>query len=83
MGSDAKAAVGTTNEGGAFEPITEGVPIPGVQPGVFRIEVSKKDPSGAETIPAKYNTETTLGVEVGSGAPFLSQGLELNLSSKK
>jgi hypothetical protein len=83
MGSGVKPAVGMTNEGGALQPQTEGVPIAGVQPGVFRIEVSKKDSAGTETVPAKYNTDTTLGVEVGAGAPFLGQGLELNLTSRK
>jgi hypothetical protein len=83
MGSGVKPAVGTTDNGGTLEPKTEGVPLAGVQPGVFRIEVSKKDATGTETIPAQYNTHTTLGVEVGMNAPFLTQGLELSLSSRK
>jgi EF hand len=83
MGSGVKPAVGTTDEGGALQPQTEGVPIAGVQPGVFRIEVSKKDAAGTETVPARFNSDTTLGVEVGAGAPFLVQGLELSLSNRK
>jgi hypothetical protein len=32
---------------------------------MYRVEVSKKDPSGRETIPPRYNQKTVLGVEVG------------------
>jgi hypothetical protein len=32
--------------------------------GFYRVEVSKKNAKGQETIPAKYNTKTTLGQEI-------------------
>lgn len=37
---------------------------PGVNVGFYRVQVSKKDASGQETVPAKFNAQTTLGVEV-------------------
>jgi hypothetical protein len=83
MGSGFKPAHGKTNAGGAcVEFRTEGAAYPGIHPGVFRIVVSKKDASGKETIPARYNTETTLGVEARTGNPAVASGLELQLSSR-
>ena len=65
-------AVGTTNHLGIAYPMIEFEDpdivkqgIAGVRPGMYRVEVSRLDGSGEETIPAKYNTETRLGVEVG------------------
>jgi hypothetical protein len=54
----------------------------GVHPGIFRLQISKKDTSGQETIPAKYNTQTTLGVEARTGNPAVAHGLELKLFSR-
>ena len=54
---------------------------PGVQCGWFRIEISKKDASGKEMIPAAYNTESTLGAEIALDTPNLERGLTLQLSS--
>lgn len=39
--------------------------ISGVRPGMYRVEVSRLDEGGKETIPSKYNSESQLGVEVG------------------
>jgi hypothetical protein len=83
MGAGVKPAQGKTNAGGAcVEFRTEGAAYPGIHPGVFRIVVSKKDASGQETIPAKYNTQTALGIEARIGNPAVAHGLELNLSSR-
>jgi hypothetical protein len=83
LGSAVKPAQGKTNAGGACVQFhTEGAAFPGVHPGVFRIVVSKKDAGGKELVPAKYNTQTTLGVEARSGNPAVANGLELNLSSR-
>ena len=46
----------------------------GVPPGFYRIEITKP----GMDIPAKYNTDTTLGVEVCDGAEELN-GVTLNL----
>ncbi len=53
--------------------------LPGVNCGFYKIRVSKKDASGQESIPAKYNTATTLGREI---APDIRGGVELRLVSK-
>jgi hypothetical protein len=46
--------------GGQVQVITEGEDNPGAPIGMFRVEITSPDVK----IPAKYNTETTLGVEV-------------------
>jgi hypothetical protein len=82
MGPGILPAQSKTSVGGSCEFQIEGKQYPGVHPGVFRIEVSKPDASGRETLPARYNTQTTLGVEVGRGNPGLTHGLLLELSSR-
>ena len=37
--------------------------VKGLSPGFYRVEITKD----GETIPAKYNTETTLGAEAAGG----------------
>ena len=44
---------------------------PGVAPGLYRVEITKE---GAN-IPAKYNTETIYGQEVGLDAANIREGL--------
>ncbi len=65
-------AVGTTNHLGMVYPMIEfddpeivKQGMAGVRPGMYRVEISKMDASGQESIPAKYNTDSNLGVEVG------------------
>ena len=38
--------------------------VQGLSPGFYRVEITKD----GEKIPAKYNTETTLGAEVAGGS---------------
>ena len=63
-------ASGTTDERGIVRPSIEldeeirGVGTRGYRSGVYRVKVSKKDSSGKELLPKKYNKETTLGIEV-------------------
>jgi hypothetical protein len=64
LGSDVKAASGTSDSRGAVRLQTEGQEVPGVQCGFFRVTVSKKNAGGQELLPARYNQQTTLGVEV-------------------
>jgi hypothetical protein len=50
----------------------------GVQCGLYKVRISKR--SGTkEQIPAKYNSETTLGLEVAPDAPFIRDGLRFDL----
>ena len=46
--------------------------------GFYRVEVSKKE-GGAETIPAKYNVQTTLGQEVAQDADGIFEGIVFDL----
>jgi hypothetical protein len=64
MGSSIKPASGVSDERGTVPLIVEGEKLPGVQPGLYRVQISKKDASGQETIPARYNQDTILGAEV-------------------
>jgi hypothetical protein len=82
LGSDVKPAQCTTNDGGfgVFE--TEGAGAPGVQCSLFRVIVSKKDPSGKEIVPARYNQESTLGVETGYDSPTIRNSLDLELKTR-
>lgn len=61
-----KPAKGQTNEQGVATPQVEGMELPGCQSGVYRVQVSKKDDSGKELLPPRYNTATVLGLEVGT-----------------
>jgi hypothetical protein len=60
LGEVVKPAVGTTTRGGQVQVIAEGEDNPGAAIGMFRVEITSPDVK----IPAKYNTATTLGVEV-------------------
>jgi hypothetical protein len=65
MGTNVKPAQGVSEEGGEVNLQIEGEGFPGLHCGFYRVTVSKKDAQGKETIPARFNTNTTLGFEVG------------------
>ena len=54
----------------------------GVHAGLYRIEVSKKDASGTEMVPEKYNTKSTLGQEAAPDRRELESPVRLDLQSK-
>jgi hypothetical protein len=62
LGTGLKAASGTTDStGNAICSITEnGESVPGVSPGYYKVEITTADNS----LPAIFNTATTLGMEV-------------------
>jgi hypothetical protein len=64
MGSNVKPATGVSDELGYADLRIEGQEYSGVHRGVYRIVVSRKDTGGNELLPARYNSETTLGEEV-------------------
>jgi hypothetical protein len=64
MGSSIKPASGVSDERGSVSLIVQGEKTPGVQPGMYRVEISKKNARGQEMIPARYNRETVLGAEI-------------------
>ena len=79
-----KPAEGTTNANGAgqFNMAPEDRPknapnIPLMQPGLYKVEITHP----STKVPAKYNTVTSLGIEISSGNPG-PQGITWALSSK-
>jgi hypothetical protein len=68
MGSSCKPAEGTTDKHGQANITIPGAQFPGVNCGVYRVEITGKGSDG-KPLPAKYNTETTLGIAVGALLP--------------
>lgn len=80
LGTAVKPAGGTTDQSGAAPlRISASPDEAGVHLGFYRIEVSKKDANGKEIIPARFNTETNLGVEISSDDPA-SDRISIDLS---
>ncbi len=66
LGGTLQSGSGTTSEAGFANiscPYSADSSVQGLSPGFYRVEISKD----GERIPAKYNTETTLGAEAVSG----------------
>ncbi len=66
LGSSYHSHQGQTDKNGTavLDPELQG--YPGIYVGLYRVRISKKDPSGKETLPKRYNTETELGREVAA-----------------
>jgi hypothetical protein len=79
MKASLKPAKGTANQTGRVFLATEGLTTGGVQLGLYRVEISLPGPGGEETIPAQFNKETTLGVEVSTDVPNLERGIIVDL----
>lgn len=79
-----ETAIGLTDEfGDAFLTVPKGKrPIadapPGVQLGLYRVVISKVN-ARQETVPAKYNSATTLGQEVSFDDPGVQNGITFDL----
>lgn len=69
MGPDVKPAEGTTTATGQAAVTIAGSPYPGVNCGLYRLEITGKGTDG-KPLPAKYNTATTLGAAVGGMLPI-------------
>ncbi len=87
LGGVTQQAVGTTSMIGVVMPKVpkEKRPSldapPGIQPGLYRVRVSKVI-NGKETIPARYNTETILGIQVSKDdAAIVNKAVRFNLKS--
>ena len=81
LGPGYKPATGKTNAGGSATMITEGLQD-GVAAGLYRVEITKPDASGRETVPARYNTQTTLGCAVGIDNRSSSSDVTFRITSK-
>lgn len=71
LGKSFQTAVGKTDVSGCAEMCIPNATPPGLALGLYRVEITKEN----ESVPAKYNTETILGVAVtrvgsGVGAAF-------------
>ena len=75
LGSEVQTAQGTTNQNGEAAISIPGHDPAGVACGLYRVEISKPDGS----IPPKYNTDTTLGLEVARDAPGVRRGITFEL----
>ncbi len=87
LGGDIKAAKATTGIYGDVTPVIPPDQRPsanypgGVQLGLYIVRITKSV-NGKETIPARYNTQTTLGQEVAYDDPaFKNRSIQFNLKS--
>jgi hypothetical protein len=87
LGQEIRTAVGVTNQEGIAAPMIpkENRPAnmpPGMQLGLYKVRISKQT-GGAETLPARYNAETTLGQQVAPDDPaVLKHRIEFALKSR-
>jgi hypothetical protein len=82
LGDQVKPASGMTDADGGASLKIEGAADHGVHCGLFVVQISKKDAAGKETVPAKYNTQSTLGQEVARDVRAIEDGVTFNLSSR-
>jgi hypothetical protein len=81
LGANVKVATGKTDHNGmamisvAIKPGSEHREPPGVAPGFYRVEITKK----GEKIPTKYNTDTIFGQEVAMDAKGIQEGIKFDL----
>ena len=64
MGDAIKPGSGISDADGNVDIKVAGEPFSGLSLGYYRVEASLKDPSGKETLPARFNTDTKIGQEV-------------------
>jgi len=87
LGSALQPASGSTSANGTTglsiaQSLLPQPTLHGVYCGLYKVRISQKR-NGKERIPAKYNTETTLGCEIAMGARGLDTGvLSFDLKSK-
>lgn len=79
LGAAVKPASGVSDGRGSVPLRVEGQDLPGVHCGFYRVQISKKNAAGKETLPERYNAKTLLGQEVG---PDLEYGLRFDLTSR-
>lgn len=70
LGDSFRTCSGVTDERGEVFVTGEGEnAIPGIYLGFYRVRITKEKERGGELLPAKYNTETTLGFEANNDVP--------------
>ena len=78
MGNLLEVASGETN-GAGMAVIGIDDELGNVQPGFYKVRISRMSKSGKEQIKKKFNEETVLGQEVTSGSIQLSQGITYSI----
>ena len=78
MGSQFKTCTGETDERGVAFVTGHDSKFPGIYLGFYRVRISKKE-GDRETIPAKYNTESTLGYEATDDIPEVNTVIQFKL----
>jgi hypothetical protein len=81
MGMGAKPGTGITDSTGKAMLALTDPPAAGMNLGFYKIAVSLKDATGKETLPARYNSQTTLGQEIAPDVAALKGALPLALTS--
>jgi hypothetical protein len=82
FGDSRRVVLGKSDEYGVVDFRVEGSESFGVPQGLYRIEVSKPDAAGNETLPARYNTQSQLGQEIAFDRREIEGALRLELSSR-
>lgn len=80
LGPNVKTASGVTDATGFAKLQIAGEELSGVHCGFFRVEISKKDAGGKETLPARYNSQTVLGQEVSPATLARNPPLKFRLT---
>lgn len=78
MGNMIEPATGLTNDSGMAS-VHINDDLGNIQPGFYKVRISRESKSGKETVKKKYNEETVLGQEVTSGSIQLSQGITFSI----
>ena len=82
FGASRRMVLGRTDPNGMADFKVEGERGFGVPQGMYRIEVSKTDSNGRETLPARYNTDSQLGQEIAFDRREIEGSLRLELKSR-
>src|SRR5262249_34876669 len=82
LGPAYRKAIGITDDNGTLYLKEEGQEATGVFSGLYRIEVSKKNAQGQETLPARYNKQSVLGQEVAPDTLGRGGDMAIALQSK-
>jgi hypothetical protein len=82
FGRSRRIVLGRTDPHGIVDFKVEGNDAFGVPQGIYRIEVSKPDAAGKETVPARYNTNSQLGQEIAFDRREIEGSLRLELKSR-
>ncbi|MBN2578025.1 MAG: hypothetical protein JXB10_03460 [Pirellulales bacterium] len=77
IGADMEAAVGKTSPSGTVSPSGKMGPdgLAGCSPGFYRVVITK----AGESIPARYNTQTVLGLDSSEDSDELYRGVRFDL----